>query len=259
LNNFDAKETNGESGERKPPQANEAGNYQFAPLPCMLEYLRRIPLCHKDSRRIHLAPAIPSRKLNNAIASRSIFKTRQPDQCLLLLDDTIFEGGADGLLITDEFISFKDLFSDSCDFHYGLIWNGRFSLDGTSLQVFGETSKRFAQISRATLEILISTLNQFFDDRLAWCRIAATQGHVQAQFSLSMSIHETSQKQMSWLTLAAENGHVAAQHNLGMHFRHTNPELAFQWFSRAAKSGSKLAAERLQSDIFRKFANFNQE
>ena len=62
------------------------------------------------SERIHLAPNIPRNKLQGALGSYA--GILDPKRVLLLVDDTIFGGSKEGLLVTDELIIAKGLFQE---------------------------------------------------------------------------------------------------------------------------------------------------
>lgn len=231
----------------------KASEEDVGDAPFILDYLRAISLSQKDARRFHFAPEIPGHKLSNALACRRYYSTKPPNEVYLLVDDTVFEGGADGLLITDTVISFKEMFGDSNDYIYSRGWNNTFLIDGSTVRLNSQRCKTFSQISASGVQMLVWALNQYFVDRKNWHVEMARRGHVESQFILSSSCHGQPEEELRWLTLAAENGHVSAQHNLGVHYFYKDPPLAFKWLSKAAQQGSKLAEERLHADIFREF------
>jgi len=231
-------------------QSNEDG---MAECPFILDYLATIPLSQEDANRFHFAPNIPHTKLSKALACRRYYATKSPNQVYLLIDDTLFGGGADGLLITDDIISFKSAFLDSNDFHYSMGWNGGFYLEGTTINRFDKACKVFTQISLPTVQNLVWGINQFFADRFAWLVCMALRGDVDSQFKLSLSCHENPEEEFRWLTMAAKNGHVSAQHNLGKHYQYKDPQSAFEWLTKAARQGSTNSQRELKSDIFKQF------
>jgi curved DNA-binding protein CbpA len=230
-----------------------ANEQDIGNAPFILDYLMALPLDQKDAKRFHFAPDIPRQKLSNALACRSYYATKPPSQAYLLVDDTLFDGGADGLLITDKVISFKEMFASSNDYLYTKGWNGKFSLQGSTIRRHDRICKTFSLISASAVQMLAWALNQFFADRFDWHVKRALCGHVDSQFILSASCQENPEEELRWLTLAAENGHVTAQHNLGMHYSYKNPPLAFQWFTKAAQQGSTNAEKNLRADIFKQF------
>lgn len=207
--------------------------------PFIFDYLRRIRLDAIDAKRFHLFPNIPEQKLRKAISSRRCFASSMPKQVYLLVDDTLLGGGADGLLITDEFISFKSSFLDSGDYYFARWITGDFYLNDLTIMKQGKEWKAFSMVSRSALQMLVDAINHFFADCLAWHYGMARQDNAESQFILSLSLHDRPDEALHWLTLAAENGQVNAQHNLGKHFEYTDPELAYRWFAKAAAQGSE--------------------
>ena len=65
---------------------------------------------YSGARRIYVAPHIPSRLLNNALASYKL--TAEPATIQVLIDDTVFGSGKEGGLIADDFFRFKEVFAD---------------------------------------------------------------------------------------------------------------------------------------------------
>lgn len=220
--------------------------------PFILDYLNNLPLNYSDAERAHAYPNIPQKKLTKALDCRS-FSSESPTNAYLLVDDTAFQGGTEGLLITDQYISFKSLFGDSIDYNYKGGWNGGFDVKGNSVFRHGELCKTFVHVSMSALLVLVQALKRFFSDRLQWRKTLALQGDVQAQFLLSGSFPRDPEEELRWLTMAAENGHMVAQHNLGIHFMSLDPQRAFQWLTKAAHQGSESAQRRLNSNEFKSF------
>lgn len=221
--------------------------------PCLYDYLVSVPLNHQDKQRFHFAPHIPTHKLANALSSRRSFSSKPLNAVYLLIDDTVFQRGEDGLLITDEIISFKELFASSVDYRYANGWNSRFQANGTTISRYDKHCQRFSFISASAVQMLTLVINRFFADLFDWHVENAKRGNVQSQFILSHSCHDNPEEEYHWLSLAAENGHVIAQHNMGMYYFYKNPKMAFYWFTKAAAQGSKLSEDRLNSDVFKQF------
>ena len=55
--------------------------------------------------KVYIHPNIPMQKLQNAIDSYA--KNVEPDDVMILLDDTLFGGAKDGLILTNDTIYFK--------------------------------------------------------------------------------------------------------------------------------------------------------
>ena len=83
---------------------------------------------------------------------------------------------------------------------------------------------------------------------MRWFRLAADQGHADAQFELGVK-YETGEgvpqddaEAVRWYRLAAEQGYVGAQHNLGFAYRTgagvpQDDTEAVRWFRLAAEQG----------------------
>jgi curved DNA-binding protein len=242
-----------ETSEARSENKTQPEDDNIPESPFILNYLTAIPLSQEDAKRFHFAPDIPPSKLGKALAARRYYATKPPHQVYLLVDDTVFGGGADGLLITDEVISFKSTFMDSSDFVYSMGWNGGFYLDGTTVKRFDAFCKSFSQITAAATQKLVWGLNQYFVDRFAWLVRMALRGDVNAQFKLSLSCHDNPEEELRWMTMAAEGGHVNAQYNLGKYYQHKDLRLAFRWFAKAAQQGSANAQRELASAVFQQF------
>lgn len=64
----------------------------------------------KGDRCVFMAPNIPQKKVQGAIGAYA--KGLNPAEIIALIDDTVFGGGAEGMLITDDAIYSKQLFED---------------------------------------------------------------------------------------------------------------------------------------------------
>jgi uncharacterized protein len=95
-----------------------------------------------------------------------------------------------------------------------------------------------------------------------WLRLAAEQGHAQAQHNLGFmydsgqGVPQNDAEAMKWYRLAAEQGHADAQYNLGVMYRDGQgiPQdyvQALMWFNLAASEqatavqGRDLAASKM--------------
>ncbi|MCR5175651.1 MAG: sel1 repeat family protein [Anaerovibrio sp.] len=88
----------------------------------------------------------------------------------------------------------------------------------------------------------------YLQKAFVWYERAAEQGHVEAQFMLSVFYsdgllgEEDSQKGFEWCKRAAEQGHVQAQRELAYSYQEgmgieKNIQKAFEWYKRAAEQG----------------------
>lgn len=87
--------------------------------------LRAHPISKMAMSRIYIAPNIPLKKLHNALESYG--HGLKPSDVLLLLDDTIFSSGKDGLLVTERELRVKEAFNPP----------ETFALDGIALGIRG--------------------------------------------------------------------------------------------------------------------------
>ncbi len=77
-----------------------------------------------------------------------------------------------------------------------------------------------------------------------WCRKAADQGYVDAQFKLGYEYYKRGyyKKAAVWFYLVAEQGYAEAQYNLGVvYFKVNNYKKALEWYCKAAEQGHTLA------------------
>ena len=87
--------------------------------------LRAHPISKTAMARIYIAPNIPLKKLHNALESYG--QGLKPSDVLVLLDDTIFSSGKDGLLVTERELRVKEAFNPP----------ETFALDGIALGIRG--------------------------------------------------------------------------------------------------------------------------
>lgn len=182
-----------EAGKQAQRSASRPSAARDAPRrPVILDYLTGLDLEPEDAKRFHLAPNIPAQKLAAALSVRYFAQTAPPSAVHLLVDDTTFRGGADGLLITDEYMSFKSLFMDSQDFRYessgGWQWQGGFQARKGTVHRQHLTCQTFSFFSASGVQKLVWALNSFFDDRLQWHLAMAEGGNVDSQFFLGGSL-----------------------------------------------------------------------
>lgn len=222
--------------------------------PAISDYLADMGLSGDDALRFYLAPNIPEKKIATALSCRNFVRSFPPKSIYLLVDDTLFRGGADGLVVTDEWLSFKSPFLDSIDFLYNGRggWRDGFQIKKRVVKRFEKECCTFSCFSAAGAQRLVWALNRYFSDRLHWCMGEAEKGCVDAQFFLSGSLDDVEACQY-WLVCAAENGHIIAQHNLGVSLIGKDVELAYSWLLRAAQQGSTAARDRLRSSQFSRF------
>ena len=261
---FDARRPSAQHGTARPSSSDGARNQARHPPspppasdlpdePLILDYLTDIGLDGEDADRFHLAPNIPSRKLATALRSRNFAQTAPPRAVYLLVDDTVFRGGADGLLITDQFLSFKAAFMNPCDLLYAPGgWRGGLQASKGKILRMGTECLSFSLFTASGVQKLVWAINSYFADRLRWHQEMAEHGNVESQFFMSGSL-EDEEIALHWLVHAAKGGHVVAQHNLGVGLMSVDLEQAYAWLLKAAQQGSVRAREQLRSNRFAQF------
>jgi curved DNA-binding protein len=238
-------------GDQPSPNAERRSAAKAPEEPNILDYIREVMLEGEDLDRFHVAPHIPGKKLSAALSGRRFAQHAPPAAVHLLVDDAVFKGGATGLVISDEYLSFKSLFMEPNEFRYGGPggWRGGLRAIKGSMHRFEKECISFACFSPVGVQRLTWALNSFFEARLQWHQAMAEVGDANSQFFVSGSTDDKAAER-HWLIQAAQSGYVVAQHNLGMTLMATDIEAAFLWLSRAAAQGSKPARERLQSPRF---------
>ncbi|QSX39303.1 hypothetical protein [Shewanella cyperi] len=88
--------------------------------------------------KMYIKPNIPAKKLNAAINSYA--STVNPDRVLVLLDDTVFGGSKEGLLLTEDGIYSKELFQEPKSFSFDQI---KSIAPGTKSRIFINNSEFF--------------------------------------------------------------------------------------------------------------------
>lgn len=122
----------------------------------LYDYLQRSPLTAtlNQDDAIYLAPHIPHNKIYGALASYIPAGTA-PEQVLLLVDDTVFGGAKEGLVITEQAIYYKESFESSKRFllkdiksiHYASgFLNGGLFINGNRLMDFTQPKKHSLKI-----------------------------------------------------------------------------------------------------------------
>ena len=88
--------------------------------------------------RLYLHPDIPASKLAKA---KKVHEghLRAGERVLALYDDTLFGGGADGFLLTDRRICWKNLLEDPRQIEYTVLEPGEVDSDGSTLIVAAAT------------------------------------------------------------------------------------------------------------------------
>ena len=168
----------------------------------------------------------------------------------MILDDTAFGGGKEGLAISESLLSFKSLFEESNDYWYRQGVQHRLEVRGATVHFSGQACKKFVHVTANTLSALCQAVNSFLDALEDWNAKLAEEGDTAAQMFMSNAHYANAELRVKWLTLAAEHGHPTAQHNLGCHYQSIDPEAAFYWLTLAANQGVAQSRQRLASELF---------
>ena len=103
-------------------------------------------------------------------------------------------------------------------------------------------------LARYEMALILRRQGAVTDVTTPWLRMAAEQGHGDAQHDLGAALEEDGkgEEAVRWYTLAAKNGHVAAQYKLGTNFHgEGKTEEAVRWFKLAAGKGNAEAQNDL--------------
>lgn len=110
----------------EPTPRPQSASQTSAPTSITLaQALRAHPISKLAMARVYIAPNIPLKKLQNALESYG--HGLKPSDVLVLLDDTIFSSGKDGLLLTEQHLWVKAAFDSPT----------MYGLDGISLEMRG--------------------------------------------------------------------------------------------------------------------------
>lgn len=117
--------------------------------------LRAHPISKAGMARIYIAPNIPLKKLHNALESYG--HGLKPSDVLVLLDDTIFSSGKDGLLVTERELRVKEAFNPPETFALDGIALG---IRGGDLYVNNHRARDFNITERGEVEAFVRALSE---------------------------------------------------------------------------------------------------
>lgn len=234
---------------------NKKKNENLLKEPSLLDYLYQANFHDADKDRIYFGNNIPRNKLLKAISARTLASQQPPKKVSLLIDDTVFGGAAEGLLITDEFISFKEIFLRSKDYSFLFLGkNNLFEAHKTSVRWSdGEKCTDFVMLHAETVQSLVWLMNQYLIDRYNWLEKIAKNGDSDAQFYMSLRFPYDKKKTLYWLTRSAKQGNINAQHNLGVALMGIDEEESFRWLTLAMENGNKVSRRFLNDTRFNKY------
>ena len=152
------------------PSSNMQENRGNGSAPLLPDYFRKINIHHSDSDRIYLYPNIPKAKAVNAIKARPLLLQSPPKNIFLLVDDTVFGGAAEGLVVTESIISFKEFLQDSKYYAYTVpkMRFLPFETDKKKVFIGNDQCVDFTLLHPQTVTALIHALNQYVADYRAW-------------------------------------------------------------------------------------------
>lgn len=236
------------------PSASPSHNDAAVEEPHILDYLSALQLSPEDASRFHIAPQLDPKKVLKALSCRGFTASSPPQAVYLHIDDTLFRGGDDGLIISDECMSFKSIFKPSNDLYYRRFKLRQFIAEGKRLfQANGNECLTFSMVSAEAVRILAWGLNRYLSDFIKWREAMAYGGDAESQNYMSLASGHDTPEGLNWLQKAATGGHAIAQHNLGMYYMHKDAKTAFNWFTLAAKQGNQFSQQMLRADQFKTF------
>lgn len=255
-----AVETPGRAERNEAPKSSSPRPHAQAPrrehvpelAPDVREYFSRLDLPHEDRARIHVAPYIAPDKLRNSVEARKWASKSYAAPPLVLVDDTLGGGAREGLLISDQCISFKALFLEPKEYLMRGGFKGGFDVCGSKITRMGDENKDFVHVSKQGVQAICTALNSFLDDLREWHMRRAEAGDAASAHFVSSSCMDR-QESLRWLRRAAEGGLRVAQHNLGVELQSRDTAEAFHWFSLAVDQGCGSSRERLKAKRFDSF------
>lgn len=202
-------------------------NKTLTRAPLLIDCLQEIKIKNSDKDRIFVYPNIPQDKAKNALKSHD-FRSAMNKNVLLLIDDTFFGSAEDGLIITENILSTKELFcsADLYTLHGGFASR---MLD----------SYKLTNVSNDYLREILKVMNDYDSQRLKYLLHRALEGDIESQllYSQSLRVLEMPDESNYWLYKAAAGGQATAQHNLAMNLERLNPKESVYWYSRAVSQG----------------------
>lgn len=138
--------------------------------PSFQNYFEQVRIHNEDSGKVYLHPYIPKAKLVNAINARPLFLKSPPENIFLLVDDTLFGGAAEGLVVTESILSFKEIFSASKEYNYTIPKSKfpPFETDKRKVFIGNDLCIRFTMLHPTTIAAIMNAINQYISDYRAW-------------------------------------------------------------------------------------------
>ena len=151
-----------DAGNAVPEQAQATTkNDRPAQFPTLGEFLRRHRLSNYEMDKIHFAPSIPSKKLSGALAAYGA--GIKPSDVVALVDDTVFGGAKEGILLTNKEIRFKEIFTAP---EVRAVKHVEYlMIDGRSIYANGVKVMRINVPDKDEVESLLGAVNEFVGKR----------------------------------------------------------------------------------------------
>lgn len=150
------------AGNAVPEQAQATTkNDRPVQFPTLGEFLRRHRLSNYEMDKIHFAPSIPSKKLSGALAAYGA--GIKPSDVVALVDDTVFGGAKEGILLTNKEIRFKEIFTAPearAVKHVEYLM-----IDGRSIYANGVKVMRINVPDKDEVESLLDAVNEYVGKR----------------------------------------------------------------------------------------------
>lgn len=116
---------------------------------------------YSSSGRVHVAPNIPKKLLSNALSAYDL--TVDPNEVVVLIDDTMFASGKDGCLIGQDFLAIRESFSDAKVYAYDEV--DALELKGSKLFVNKRQAIAFNMPDKDDLHDCFSLLQEWLRTR----------------------------------------------------------------------------------------------
>lgn len=150
------------TGPIPPVQRADATTAKTSAAMTLAEAMRNHSISKCAMDRIYIAPNIPLKKLHNALDSYG--DHLKPSDVVVLLDDTIFGSGKDGLLVTESHLLVKEAFQPHCSWGLdGIV----LSESGGKLHVNNRLAGEFKMVDKSDVRAFVKALGESLASRSA--------------------------------------------------------------------------------------------
>lgn len=112
---------------------------------------------------IYISPHIPAKLLSNAVGAYSV--RVDPKEVVVLIDDTAFGSGKDGILICENRLIIREMFSSARAYEYDAIES--ISCEGRRLYINGREAYKLNMPGKDELAVFFELMNQWVSRRVA--------------------------------------------------------------------------------------------